>query len=102
MVRLSPEQLPVQVPHHEALEIGWYQAIEGGPCDEPVLLSVWLVAGLPVELGVPQSYTDVIQQTWQGTKLQNSVLGDKAEMKRCDFLSQILSFLPKSALIHFH
>lgn len=54
--------VPVQVAHHEALEVGGHEAIEGRPGEEPVLGPLRLVICGHVELRVPQGHADVIQQ----------------------------------------
>lgn len=54
--------VPVQVPHHEALEVGGHEAVEGRPGEEAVLGPLWLVVGGHVELRVPQGHADVVQQ----------------------------------------
>lgn len=55
--------VPVLLPHHQALEVvsGW--AAVGRPCEVAFRR---LVTCLPVQLWVPQSHADVVQQAWQG------------------------------------
>lgn len=65
---------PVQVSHHEALEVGGHEAVERGPGEEPVLGPLRLVVGGHVELRVPQGHADVIQQPWQRPELEDGVL----------------------------
>lgn len=56
--------LPIEVPHHEVLELGGDSPIEARPRQQsvrlPVLHPVRLVAGLPLQVRVTQGHADVI------------------------------------------
>lgn len=66
--------VPVQVSHHEALEVGGHEAVEGRPGEQPVLGPLWLVVGGHVELRVPQGHADVVQQPGQRPEFEDGVL----------------------------
>ncbi len=69
--RQLDRQSPVEVSHHEALEVVGGEAAEGGPGQ--VTLGR-LVTGLTVQLWVPQRHANVVQQPRQRPQLQDGVL----------------------------
>lgn len=81
MVRYVPRvcySLPIQIPHHEILELGRDAPVEAGPGQQPVGLPlhhpVCLMAGLPLEVRVTQGHTDVIQEAGQRTQFDDGIL----------------------------
>lgn len=53
-----PTYLPVEVPHHVALHLGRWAPQHHGLRPGPLTLAAWL----PLDVGVPQSCADVIEE----------------------------------------
>lgn len=74
----NTDHIPIKIPHHEVLELGWYAPVEARPRQQPVCLSILdsicLMAGLPLEVWITQGHTDVIQETRQRTQFYYGIL----------------------------
>ena len=72
------DRLPIKIPHHEVLELGWDSPVEARPGQQqfclPLLHPVCLMAGLPLEMWVTQGHADVIQEARQRTQFDDGVL----------------------------
>lgn len=73
-----------------ALEVRRLEAVEGRPREESVLGPVRLVVGGHVELRVPQSHADVVQQPRQRTQFENGILQDEKEKRKKNTTSKRL------------
>lgn len=69
---------PVNIPHHEVLELGRDSPVETGPRQQPLRLPVLhplsLVARLPLQVRVAQGDADVVEEAGQRTQLDDGIL----------------------------